>query len=220
MLILEILFMVWKVRGWVRVLNLIVSLTFLQIIFRFPLPFLPEHLFKFPESGPNSPFFSYSHTGKMKTLDISNTLVSMEKRILFSGFSPQDLPLYLHAQISLILKKKSIWFSPFIRLLPNLSDFHTPLSFKNGILWFLSSSPCAPFNQSLNIVIFAVQIALLLSILWGCPSFSLFIFSVELSFSLVLLSPVSSSFHLSSHCCRMVFPVQTDRDSLHCKKPL
>ena len=41
-LIFEILFMAWKVRGQVRVHNLIVSLTFLMIIFRFPLPFLPE----------------------------------------------------------------------------------------------------------------------------------------------------------------------------------
>lgn len=125
-LILEILFMVWKVRGQVRVLNLIVSLTFLRIIFRFPLPFLPEHLLKFPESGPNSPFFSYSHTGKRKTLDISNTLVSMEKSVLFSFFPPRISPFIYMLKSHLSLKKNLFDSHPSSNYFP-ISLIFTPL---------------------------------------------------------------------------------------------
>lgn len=53
--------------------------------------------------------------------------------------------------------KKSLSLTLFLKSLPNLSDFHTQL--KKIILNF-SSSPSAPFHQSVHVVIFADQIAL------------------------------------------------------------
>lgn len=155
---------------------------------------------------------------KRKTLNLIT--VSMKKSILLS-VSPQDLPLYLHTQISQIFRKKK-----------NLLDFHPssnyfPLSLiltakflsKCFILClFYFSSLYSPFNLSLNIVSFAVQIALLLSICWDYPSFRSFISFTECSLSLALLSPASSSLHLSSLCHRMIFPVQMDHGSLHRKE--
>lgn len=143
----------------------------------------------------------------------------MEISILLS-VSPQDLPLYLHTQISQIVRKKiCLIFHPSSNYFPVSLILRAKFLSKFFILClFYFSSLYSPFNLSLNIVSFAVQIALLLSICWDYPSFSSFISFTELSPSLVLLSPASSSLHLSSLCHRMIFPIQTDHDSLHCKE--
>ena len=156
---------------------------------------------------------------KRKTLNLIT--VSMKKSILLSVSPPRSSPLSTYSNLTDLQKKKK-----------NLLDFHPssnyfPLSLiltakflsKCFILClFYFSSLYSPFNLSLNILSFAVQIALLLSICWDYPSFRSFISFTECSLSLALLSPASSSLHLSSLCHRMIFPVQMDHGSLHRKE--